>query len=54
MGEEANVLIVGAEPGYLETMNREMLAGEPLTAQDSFNAVLGNSIRVIFSTDHLF
>ena len=44
MGEEANVFIVGAEPGYLEAMNREMLAGEPLTTQDSFNAVLGNSV----------
>jgi putative ABC transport system permease protein len=48
MGEETNVLIVGAEPGYLETVNREMLAGETLTAQDSFNAVLGNSIQGYF------
>jgi putative ABC transport system permease protein len=45
MGEEANVFIVGANPGYLETMNRKMLAGETLTAQDSFNAILGDSIQ---------
>ena len=44
MGEEANVFIVGAEPGYLEAMNREVLAGELLTIQDSFNAVLANSV----------
>jgi putative ABC transport system permease protein len=44
LGEETNVLIVGAEPGYLETMNRQMLAGETLTVQDRFNAVLGESI----------
>jgi len=44
MGEEANVFIVGAEPGYLEAMNREMLTGEPLTIQDSFNAVLADSV----------
>lgn len=48
MGEEVNVLIVGTEPGYLETMNRKMRAGEPLTAQDSFNAVLGDSILSSF------
>ena len=48
MGEEVNVLIVGTEPGYLETMNREMLTGEPLTVQDSFNAVLGDSIQGSF------
>jgi len=48
MGEETNVLILGAEPGYLDTMNREMLAGETLTVQDSYNAVLGDSILSSF------
>jgi putative ABC transport system permease protein len=48
MGEEANVLVMGVEPGFLETMNRKMLAGESLTAQDSFNAVIGDSIPSSF------
>lgn len=48
MGEEANVLVMGVEPGFLETMNREMLAGESLTAQDSFNAVIGDSVLSSF------
>jgi putative ABC transport system permease protein len=45
MGEEVNVLIAGVEPGFLEITNRQILAGESLTAQDSFNAVLGDSIQ---------
>lgn len=48
MGEEVNVFIAGVEPGFLETTNREILAGESLTAQDSFNAVLGDSIQGYF------
>jgi putative ABC transport system permease protein len=48
MGEQATVIVVGTEPGYLETMNREMLAGEPLTSQDTFNAVLADSVQGSF------
>jgi len=53
MGEEVNVLILGTEPGYLDTINREMLTGEPLTVQDSFNAVLGSSIQGSFAQQTL-
>ena len=44
MGEEANVFIVGVEPGYLEAKNRNMVAGEPLSSQDRFNMVIGDSV----------
>ncbi len=44
LGEESNIIIVGTEPGYLEAKNRVMLAGQPLTIQDRFNTVLGDSV----------
>jgi putative ABC transport system permease protein len=44
MGEQATVIVVGIEPGFLETMNREMLAGGSLTSQDTYNAVLSESV----------
>jgi len=47
-GEQATVIVVGIEPGFFETMNREMLAGGPLTSQDTYNAVLADSIQGYF------
>ncbi len=43
-GQEEDVVVIGAEPGYLEARNREMLLGEPLSPQDRFNAVVGHSV----------
>jgi putative ABC transport system permease protein len=48
MGEQATVIVVGIEPGFFETMNREVLAGGPLTSQDTFNAVLADSVQGSF------
>lgn len=47
--EQSSVVIMGVEPGYFETRNREMLAGGTLTSQDTFNAVLGDSVQDLFS-----
>jgi putative ABC transport system permease protein len=44
MGEQENVIVVGIEPGFFETTNREMLAGAALTSQDTYNAVLAESV----------
>jgi len=44
MGEEAQVLIIGAEPGYLEARNREMILGSPLSPQDGLIAVVGDTV----------
>jgi putative ABC transport system permease protein len=41
--EEATVFIVGAESGYLNARNREMVAGEPLRPQDVRNAVIADN-----------
>jgi putative ABC transport system permease protein len=49
MGEQATVIVVGIEPGFFEAMNREMLAGGSLTSQDTFNAVLAESVLSQFS-----
>jgi len=44
MGVEEDVVIVGAEAGYLLAKNREMLMGNSMVPQDRFNAVMGNSV----------
>lgn len=44
MREESNVFVVGIEPNYLMTKNREMLVGQGLVSQDRYNAVLGDSV----------
>jgi putative ABC transport system permease protein len=49
MGEQATVIVVGVDPGFFETMNREMLAGGSLTSQDTFNAILAESVLSHFS-----
>ncbi len=41
--EEATVFIIGAEPGYLNARNREMVTGEPLRPQDVRNAVIADN-----------
>jgi hypothetical protein len=48
MGEQATVIVVVTEPGYFKTMKREMLVGETLTSQDTFNAVLADSAQGSF------
>lgn len=44
MGEEANVFVMGVEPGYLEAKKRDMIAGDSLASQDRFNAVIGDTV----------
>lgn len=43
MGEEEDVIVVGAEPGYLVAKNRNILLGSALTLQDRYNGVVGES-----------
>ena len=44
MGEEAQVLIIGAEHGYLKARNREILTGSTLPPQDGLIAVVGDTV----------
>lgn len=44
LGEEEDVYIVGAEPGYLNARQREVLMGDTLVPQDNYNAVVGDSL----------
>ncbi|MEE8470119.1 MAG: ABC transporter permease, partial [Dehalococcoidia bacterium] len=44
MGNEEAVVVIGAEAGYLQAKNREMILGDSLVPQDRFNAVMGDSV----------
>lgn len=44
MGEDERVIVYGVEPGYLNVMNRKILAGQALVPQDRYNAIVSDSV----------